>query len=148
MSHLKNYSIKFSRKILSFESISVVISQKLSELDQFNIGSFFFQPGNSHTKKLLKFWENNPTLYSRNKLDFFFLIEEKNEFFFQLCCELWTKNNSSQNTKNLPNHGVLLFRMRVCVYFYTRSTLRLTLCQIMVDQNDYFWPTFVLKEVM
>ena len=29
-------------KTLSFESISVVISQKLSELDQFNIGSFFF----------------------------------------------------------------------------------------------------------
>ena len=32
-------------KILSFESISVVISQKLSELDQFNIGSFFFPHG-------------------------------------------------------------------------------------------------------
>ena len=29
-------------KILSFESISVVISQKLSELDQFNIGPFLF----------------------------------------------------------------------------------------------------------
>ena len=39
---LKIISSNLPGKILSFESISVVISQKLSELDQFNIGSFFF----------------------------------------------------------------------------------------------------------
>ena len=39
---LKIISSNLPGKILSFESISVVISQKLSELDQFNIGPFLF----------------------------------------------------------------------------------------------------------
>ena len=42
---LKIISSNLPGKILSFESISVVISHKLSELDQFNIGAFFFPHG-------------------------------------------------------------------------------------------------------
>ena len=44
---LKIISQKTISKGLSFESISIVISQKLNELDQFNIGPFFFPHGSA-----------------------------------------------------------------------------------------------------
>ena len=68
--------------ILSFESISVVISQKLSELDRFNIGPFFCPStvsfycheinlgSNKSTKKIHFFQAHNKMIESRFSYNF------------------------------------------------------------------------------
>ena len=66
----QNLSQRTISKILSFEGISVVISQKLNELDQFKIGRFFWRRTVYGLKDTRKFSLFNALLYDLYFLNF------------------------------------------------------------------------------
>ena len=80
----QNLSPKTILKILSFESISVVISQKLNELDQFNIRVFF-----SPARQFRIFWRKksgNPGYSATGVCTSCFEIKYRDKSRFKLIC--------------------------------------------------------------